>query len=93
MGRTIQRNAAANHVRIAAHSFLPKIPGDERNVGALLFLGLVFCALTLAWLTGYALAVAKAGDFLRRPSIGRILEGLTGTALVALGLRLAAERR
>jgi len=75
-------------------SLLPQFtPGPTPRFCALLFLGLVFCALTLAWLTGYALAVAKAGDFLRRPSIGRILEGLTGTALVALGLRLAAERR
>jgi len=74
-------------------SLLPQFtPGPTPAFGALLFLGLVFCALTLAWLTGYALAVAKAGDFLRRPSIGRILEGLAGTALIALGVRLATER-
>jgi threonine/homoserine/homoserine lactone efflux protein len=47
--------------------------------------------MTLAWLSVYAVAVAKAGDFLRRARIRRILEGLTGSVLVALGVRLASE--
>jgi threonine/homoserine/homoserine lactone efflux protein len=72
-------------------SLLPQFSGGGSFI-ALLFLGLVFCLLTLAWLTGYALAVAKAGDFLRRPRIRRLLDALTGAVLVALGLRLAAER-
>jgi threonine/homoserine/homoserine lactone efflux protein len=59
---------------------------------ALLLLGLVFCSMTLAWLTGYAVVVAKAGDWLRQPNVSRVLEGVNGTALVALGLRLAVER-
>ena len=57
----------------------------------LLALGLVFCSLTLAWLVLYASAVAKATRLLR----GRARRGLdaaTGVVLVALGLRLAAER-
>ena len=54
---------------------------------------LVFCTLALAWLTGYAFAVAKAGDFLRRPTVRRAVEGVMGAALVALGLRLATEHR
>jgi threonine/homoserine/homoserine lactone efflux protein len=56
------------------------------------FLGLVFAAMTLAWLTGYAVAVARASEFFTRPGIRRGLEGLMGTALVGLGLRLATER-
>jgi threonine/homoserine/homoserine lactone efflux protein len=59
---------------------------------ALLPLGLAFCALTLAWLTGYACVVARAGDFLRRPRIRRTLDAITGTVLVGFGLRLATER-
>jgi threonine/homoserine/homoserine lactone efflux protein len=61
--------------------------------GSLLALGLVFCCLTLAWLSGYAVAVARAGDLLRRSRIRRTLDALTGTVLVALGLRLATETR
>jgi threonine/homoserine/homoserine lactone efflux protein len=65
--------------------------GDAALVG-LLALGFLFAALTLAWLTGYAVAVAKAGDVLRRPSVRRALEAATGAVLVGLGLRLATER-
>ncbi|MDQ3867379.1 MAG: LysE family translocator [Actinomycetota bacterium] len=59
----------------------------------LLLLGLTFSLMTLVWLTGYAFAVAKAGDFLRRPQARRLLEALTGAVLIALGLRLATEKR
>ena len=74
-------------------SLLPQfIPAGEASFATLLVLGLVFCSLTLVWLTAYAVAVAKAGDFLRRPRIRRAVEGLTGAVLVALGLRLVSER-
>lgn len=69
-------------------SLLPQF-GD--SFGSLLALGLLFCALTLAWLSAYSLAVVRAGDLLRRPRIRRSLDALTGTLLVAFGLRLAAE--
>jgi threonine/homoserine/homoserine lactone efflux protein len=59
---------------------------------ALVALGLVFCTLTLALLTAYAAVVARAGDCLRRPRLRRALEAATDAVLVALGLRLAAER-
>ena len=59
---------------------------------SLLALGLLFCSLTLAWLSAYSFAVARAGDLLRRPRIRRSLDAFTGTCLVAFGIRLAAER-
>jgi threonine/homoserine/homoserine lactone efflux protein len=71
-------------------SLLPQFAGGG-SFFAFLFLGFLFCLLTLAWLAGYAFAVAKAGDFLRRTRIRRLLDGLTGAVLVALGLRVAAE--
>jgi threonine/homoserine/homoserine lactone efflux protein len=75
-------------------SLLPQFaPAGAASFGSLLLLGLVFCLLTLVWLTGYAIAVAKAGDFLRRPRIRRTLDGVTGAVLVAFGLRLAGEHR
>jgi threonine/homoserine/homoserine lactone efflux protein len=73
-------------------SLLPQF-ATRPSFGALLVLGLVFSSLTLVWLTAYAFAVAKAGDVLRRSRIRRAIDGLTGAALVALGLRLAAESR
>jgi threonine/homoserine/homoserine lactone efflux protein len=75
-------------------SLLPQFnPRGDASFLALLLLGLVFSCLTLAWLTGYAFAVARAGDFLRRPKIRRALDGLFGTVLVAFGLRLATAHR
>jgi threonine/homoserine/homoserine lactone efflux protein len=74
-------------------SLLPQFVDDgSGSFLALLALGLLFCALTLAWLSVYAVAVARVGDFLRRPRVRRTLEGLTGAVLVALGLRLATEQ-
>jgi threonine/homoserine/homoserine lactone efflux protein len=75
-------------------SLLPQFAttGDGAFVH-MLGLGFVFCAMALIWLTLYALAVARAGDFLRRRNVRRALEGLMGAALIALGLRIAAEHR
>lgn len=74
-------------------SLLPQFAGGQASFSSLLLLGLVFCSMTLAWLTAYAFAVAKAGDVLRRPAVRRITDALVGAVLVALGFRLAAERR
>jgi threonine/homoserine/homoserine lactone efflux protein len=72
--------------------FTSLLPQFGASFGALLALGLVFCGLTLVWLVAYAIAIARAGAVLRRPKVRRALDALTGTVLVALGLRLAAER-
>jgi threonine/homoserine/homoserine lactone efflux protein len=71
-------------------SLLPQF-GDSFAV--LLALGLMFCALTFVWLSAYAHGVARAGDVLRRPRVRRTLDAFTGTALIALGLRLATADR
>ena len=71
-------------------SLLPQF-GDSFVV--LLALGLVYSVLTLAWLSGYAVVIARAGDFLRRERVRRALDAVTGAVLVAFGIRLATERR
>ena len=63
------------------------------SFSALVALGLVFSAMTLVWLTTYAFAVARAGDFLGRSRIRRAIEAATGAILVALGFRVATESR
>ena len=72
--------------------FMSLLPQFAGSFPGLLALGLVFCTMTLVWLTAYAVAVARAGDFLRRQRIRRAIEAVTGAVLVALGLRLATER-
>jgi threonine/homoserine/homoserine lactone efflux protein len=53
----------------------------------------VFIAMGLAWLTAYALLVARVGALLRRPSVRRLVSAVSGAVLAALGVRLAFERR
>jgi len=74
-------------------SLLPQFTGGGTTFGSLLGLGLLFCALTLAWLSAYAAAVARAGRALERTRVRRALDAVTGAALVAFGIHLAAERR
>jgi threonine/homoserine/homoserine lactone efflux protein len=75
-------------------SLLPQFTGEgTSSFLALVMLGVLFCGMTFLWLSAYAFAVARAGDVLRRRSARRALEALTGTVLVALGIRLAAEPR
>ena len=71
-------------------SLLPQFASP--SFASLLALGLVFCALTFAWLSAYAFVVARVGDVLRRSRVRRILDAVTGAVLVALGLRVATER-
>lgn len=75
-------------------SLLPQfVPPGGESFAALLGLRSVFAVMTFAWLALYATVVAKAGDFLRRPAIRRIIEGVTGMVLIGLGIRIAAEHR
>ena len=67
-------------------SLLPQFASD---FAGLLALGLLFAAMTLAWLSVYTVAAA----LLQRPRVRRATEAVTGAVLVALGLRLATEPR
>jgi threonine/homoserine/homoserine lactone efflux protein len=49
--------------------------------------------MTVLWLLGYGAVVVKAGDVLRLPRVKRTLDSITGTVLIAFGVRLAAEHR
>jgi threonine/homoserine/homoserine lactone efflux protein len=73
-------------------SLLPQFaPAGGPTFLGMLGLGLVFCAMTLSWLTAYAWLVARAGVVLRRPAVRRALDAATGVILIALGVRLATE--
>jgi len=75
-------------------SLLPQfVPAGEASFWAFMQLGLVFSAMTFAWLAAYAVVIAKAGDVLLRRNVRRGIEAVTGTVLIALGLRIAAEQR
>jgi threonine/homoserine/homoserine lactone efflux protein len=72
----------------------PFAPTGRVAFPALLALGLLFCGMTVVWLAAYAAVVARAGDVLRRRlGVRRAIEAVTGLALLALGARLALDRR
>lgn len=54
-------------------------------------LGLIFCLLTLGWLCCYVAVIATIGHLLGRPAVRRTVDGVAGTALLVLGLSVAAE--
>jgi threonine/homoserine/homoserine lactone efflux protein len=90
----LMSNLGNPKVAVFFTSLLPQFTiAGQTTFSALALLGLVFCSLTLAWLMAYALILATLGDVLGRSWVRRALEGLMGGALVALGLRLAAEHR
>ena len=72
--------------------FTSLLPQFGASFAAMLALGVVFCTMTFLWLIGYGIAVAKAGDVLRRPRIRRVIDAITGAVLAAFGVRLAFER-
>jgi threonine/homoserine/homoserine lactone efflux protein len=81
-------------IAIFYSTFLPQFigPGDPALPLSMLLAG-VHIALGLAWLTAYAWLLDRAVTAFRSSRLRRALDTLTGTVLVALGLRLAAERR
>jgi threonine/homoserine/homoserine lactone efflux protein len=75
-------------------TLLPQFaPAHGSAFATLLAFGLIFCAMTFAWLCAYSVAVARAGDLLRRPRLRRAMDAVMGAALVAVGVRVAVERR
>ena len=68
------------------------MPQFAQSFAGLLALGVLFAAMGLAWLSFYALVVDRAGDFLRRSAVRRVIDAVVGAVLVAFGVRLATER-
>ena len=74
-------------------SLLPQFaPGGNAGFAGFLALGFLFCAMTLAWLSLYAVTVHRLRAVLGGP-VRRGLDTVTGLVLVALGIRIAAAER
>jgi threonine/homoserine/homoserine lactone efflux protein len=81
-------------IAIFYSTFLPQFigPGDPALLLSIL-LASVHIGFGLIWLTGYAWLLDRAVTAFKSSRVRRALDAVTGTVLVALGLRLAAERR
>jgi threonine/homoserine/homoserine lactone efflux protein len=71
-------------------SLLPQFAAGSNGL-PFLALGMIFCLLTLVWLCCYVVAIAMIGHLLGRPAVRRTVDGAAGTALLAVGLGIAAE--
>ena len=75
-------------------SLLPQfVTVDDGVASQSLALALIHIVIGIVWLVAYTGFVVRAGAVLRRPGVRVWLDRVTGTVLVALGLRLATERR
>lgn len=73
-------------------SLLPQFVDPGRPVLLpFLALGSVFVVMTIVWLGAYCLIAARAAHTLTKPRVRAALDRVTGTVLIALGLRLATE--
>ena len=71
-------------------SVLPQfLPPGTPALGMGVLLALVHAALSLVWFTVLVLGAVAARRWLQRPGVSRTVEGVTGVALLGLGLRLA----
>ena len=96
-GRALRQGVLSNlgnpKMAVFFASLLPQFaPQGTASYVVLLALGFLFCAMTFAWLSVYAVAAARLGRLLRGTA-GRTLDAVTGMVLIALGLRLATEKR
>ena len=75
-------------------TFLPQfISPGEAVLKRSLLLASIHIAMGFVWLTAYAWFIDRVGAVLTRPRVKMGLERVTGGLLIALGARLAWERR
>ncbi|MFI5840416.1 LysE family translocator [Catenuloplanes sp. NPDC051500] len=72
-------------------ALLPQFLPDNPTAGDTLVLGAVSFAVTAGWFTTVTLVVGAIRRLLDRRAVRRGLDTLTGSALLALGVRLAIE--
>ncbi len=75
-------------------TFLPQfLTGGGAVVPRALALAVIPVALTLVWLSLYAVLLGRFAAFLRRPTVQRYQERLMGVVFIGFGLRLSVEHR
>jgi threonine/homoserine/homoserine lactone efflux protein len=90
----ISSNLANPKIAVFFTGLLPQFVAHRTDVLLpSLVLGGVFVLMTVIWLTGWAVLAARASEALKRPAVKRALDCVTGSVLVAFGLRLATEHR
>ncbi|MBA2518070.1 MAG: LysE family translocator [Chloroflexia bacterium] len=97
-GRAFRQGLLANLLNPKAGMFyavfLPQfVLVDDPVVLKTAVLAFVFIAMVVVWFAWYILAIGKMAGLLVRPRVRKWVDRATGAVLIALGLRLAVERR
>jgi threonine/homoserine/homoserine lactone efflux protein len=97
-GTALRQGLASNllnpKIAVFFTSLLPQfVDAHHATAQDLLLLGALFNTMGVVWLLSYATLAARGRDVLARPTVKRIVDRLSGIALVGLGARLALERR
>ena len=75
-------------------TLLPQfVAGGEPRVATTAALAAIFLAVAVLWWRAFSLAIGPLGRFLSRPAVVARFDRGTGALLVALGVRVALERR
>jgi threonine/homoserine/homoserine lactone efflux protein len=87
-------NALNPKVALFFLTFVPQfLPDNGPTLPVSLALSAIFAAIYLTWFTGLVTLVGLASDALRRPRVKAWTERISGSALIAFGVRLAAAGR
>jgi threonine/homoserine/homoserine lactone efflux protein len=87
-------NALNPKVALFFLTFVPQfLPDSGPTLPVALALSAIFAAIYLAWFSGIVALVGLASDALNRPRVKAWTERVTGSTLVAFGVRLAAAGR
>src|SRR5204863_7167473 len=70
--RGLMSNVGNPKMAVFFTSLLPQFAPRAAGFWGLAGLELAFCLLTLVWLSGYAVVVARMGDLLRRSRVRRV---------------------
>ena len=85
-------NALNPKVALFFLTFLPQfLPAHGATLPTALVLSAVFAALYLAWFSGLISLVDLVGNALRKPRVKARMDRITASALIAFGVRLAAQ--
>jgi threonine/homoserine/homoserine lactone efflux protein len=93
-GQGIVNNLGNPKMAVFFASVLPQFTAPGHGmVSALVLLGVVFSILTFVWLAAYATVLSTAGRLLRASRLHRAVEAVSGTVLIGLGVKVAADAR
>jgi RhtB (resistance to homoserine/threonine) family protein len=96
MGRSLREGLLSNVLNpktaVFYMAFLPQFinPNDSALLQSLFLAGLHFI-IAMIWQCLLALMVKQAKSWLQRPRVSQAFDGVTGTVMIGLGLRVATE--